>query len=208
MSWSGWEALDLDNANDFIMPFVMAGDLHLAWPVFNKKVDEKDSNHLLWDVQIAWTRRTNQGWVKHEIGSVTLSNVTRLPNKDESASFVFRLTKDISKGIIVGTHPVVQETIKISCYVATEVAGLEPSLGLDAEPPGQVLKGTVPDDGNQWNVSLRVSGTVYRYAIIGTEKTTYSRPFNPELPVLLTYDQKQTENPDVIIPNDLSEVDG
>ena len=36
MSWSGWEALDLDNANDFIMPFVFEGDLHIAWPIFRE----------------------------------------------------------------------------------------------------------------------------------------------------------------------------
>jgi hypothetical protein len=34
MSWSGWEPLNLDSANDFIMPFVMQGDPYLAWPVF------------------------------------------------------------------------------------------------------------------------------------------------------------------------------
>ncbi len=191
MSWSGWEALDLDNANDFIMPFVMAGDLHLAWPVFNKKVDEKDKNHLLWDVQIAWTRRTNKGWVKRKLGSVTLSNVTRLPNKDESASFVFRLTKDISTGIIVGTHPVVQETIKISCYAAAEAAGSKDSLGLDSNPPQQLLSGVNVDDGKQWNVSLQSSGAVYRYAIVGADKVTYSRPFDSPVNITLIYAHKK-----------------
>jgi hypothetical protein len=190
MSWSGWEALDVDNANDFIMPFVMAGDLHLAWPVFTKKVDEKDKNHLLWEVQIAWTRRTNKGWVKRKIGSVTLSDVTRLPNKDESASFVFRLTKETSTGIVVGTHPVQQETIKIFCYAATEV-GIDDSLRLDSEPPQPLLSGVNVDDGKQWNVSLQSSGVVYRYAIVSADKVTYSRPFDSPVNITLIYAHKK-----------------
>jgi Neuraminidase-like domain len=195
MSWSGWEALDIDNANDFIMPFVMAGDLHLAWPVFNKKVDEKDASLLLWDVQIAWTRRTNEGWVKRKIGSVTLSKVTRLPNKDEAASFVFRLTKEMSTSTIWGDQSLVQETIKISCYAATEVEGFQDSLGFDSQPPGPALKGTNLDaNGSQWNVSLNVTGAVYRYAIVGADKITYSRPFDPAVNITLTYDQRQHDD--------------
>jgi hypothetical protein len=60
MSWSGWEALDLDNANDFIMPFVFEGDLHVAWPVFRETKDEKDESKLWWQVQLAWARHTSK----------------------------------------------------------------------------------------------------------------------------------------------------
>ena len=90
MSWSGWEVLDLDNANDFIMPFVMEGDLHVAWPIFRKTTDVKDKNKLMWEVQIAWTRRTTRGWIKRKLSPETLS-VPRLVAISELRSFVFRV---------------------------------------------------------------------------------------------------------------------
>ena len=61
MSWSGWEPLDLDNANDFIMPFVFEGDLHVAWPVFRRVKNKDDENELEWEVQLAWTQAHEQG---------------------------------------------------------------------------------------------------------------------------------------------------
>ena len=95
MSWSGWEALDIDHANDYLMPFMFDGDLHVAWPIFRKTMDTTDESDPKprWEVQIAWTRRTSQRWIKRKIGDQSLI-LPRLLNKTELNSFAFRLKND------------------------------------------------------------------------------------------------------------------
>jgi hypothetical protein len=168
MSWSGWEALDLDSANDFIMPFVFDGEFHVAWPLFRRTKEQKTEDHdtakLLWEVQLAWTRRTNKGWVKRKIGAAQLENVERLSNKDESSSFAFRFSK--KELAVPGGGSLKREIVTIDCYSAHEINELPnfvPDLSLeDADPVG-----TDYDKnhgwGYQWNVSCTVEGTLYRY---------------------------------------------
>ena len=63
-----------------------------ATPIFRKTKEEKKAptseDKLLWEVQIAWARRANKGWVKRKIGHGQLT-VDRLENKDAAGSFVF-----------------------------------------------------------------------------------------------------------------------
>ena len=179
MSWSGWEALDLDNANDFIMPFVFEGDLHIAWPIFRKKVDDKNEDNLLWEVQIAWMRRTTHGWVKRKIGKTQLDNVTRLPNKDESRSFSFRLTKDVSTVSIPGSKlPLLQEKITINCYAANEVNPTPPFI---PDPTLADVKDSDPvhysDESVQDNVNFSMRGVAYEYAIV--DQTNDIKKYSP-----------------------------
>jgi ABC toxin N-terminal region/Neuraminidase-like domain/Putative peptidoglycan binding domain len=174
MWWSGWEAIDLDNANDFIMPFIFEGDLHMAWPVFHKTKEErredKDTAKLLWEVQIAWTRRTNKGWTKRKVGKAQLTGIERLSNKDEASSFAFRLNKSV---IPVGGSSLMRERVTIDCYAAREqtpIPSAIPDLSrVDAEPTG------APYDARfgpnyAWNVACTVKGTVYRYFKRPTEE--------------------------------------
>lgn len=126
MSWTGWEALDLDNANDFIMPFVFEGDFHVAWPIFRKTNDVQDNQNLLWEVQIAWTRRTSRGWVKRKLSHETLS-VPRLVAISELRSFVLRVRKD-KVAIPMATSNLLQERIIINCYVADEMNPTKPFI--------------------------------------------------------------------------------
>lgn len=165
MSWSGWEALDLDNANDFIMPFVLEGDLHIAWPIFRKKVDDKNEDNLLWEVQIAWMRRTTHGWVKRKVGKTPLGNVTRLPNKDEAQSFAFQFTKDVSPVLIPGsTLALSQEKITINCYTANEV---NPNIGITVDPAlTNANPKHMPILSNLTLTKLSVSGIAYEWATV------------------------------------------
>ncbi|MEK6675311.1 MAG: neuraminidase-like domain-containing protein [Planctomycetota bacterium] len=174
MSWSGWEALDLDNANDFIMPFVMEGDLHVAWPIFRKKVDEKNQANLLWEVQIAWTRRTSQGWVKRKIGKAQLGAVKRLENEDSSQSFAFRLAKDVSKVSILGSKLTVpREKINIYCYAAgeatveaTKASEFIPELLFEDNPDPLPVRLPKSVEDNQGNVQFELRGQLYEFAVV------------------------------------------
>jgi hypothetical protein len=114
MSWSGWEALDIDNADDYLMPFIFDGDLHIAWPIFRKTIDEK-TRELLWEVQIAWTRRASRRWIKRKIGDQSLT-LPRLMNKTELNSFAFRLRTDGKP--VNSLKDSSRESVYIDCYSA------------------------------------------------------------------------------------------
>ena len=174
MSWGSWEALDLDNANDFILPFVYEGDLHVAWPVFRKTKDKVDENNLEWEVQLAWTRRAEKGWIKRKLTKSQLS-VNRLPNKDEANSFVFRLTKGTSPtGYFSDDNtPLVREKIEIACYAANEH---NPISTIQVNPTLDVLIHSREDNTRKYNGTLTVSGTLYEYATVDRENTTKMRP--------------------------------
>jgi hypothetical protein len=119
MYWSGWEAVDLDNGNDYLMPFVFEGDLYIAWPTFKSTTDDaiKDvTKNLRWEVQLAWTRRTARGWTKRKFSNDVLTT-QRLVNKVPENSFTFRLGKTISVGAL---NAVSAEAIDVTCYAADE----------------------------------------------------------------------------------------
>jgi Tc toxin complex TcA C-terminal TcB-binding domain/ABC toxin N-terminal region/Neuraminidase-like domain len=191
MSWSGWEPLDLDNANDFILPFVFEGDLHVAWPIFRKTKEEQDESNLRWEVQIAWTRRTHQGWVRRKLSKPQLT-VSRLANKDADASFVFRLSKANSEAL-PGSNinpPLTREIIHIACYAANED---HPIRTIQVDPALDVLNHSGENANNLWNANLTVRGTLYQYATVDNENTTKTLPLSNVL-VNLFYWQRFREN--------------
>jgi len=188
MSWSGWEALDLDNASDFIMPFVMDGDLHVAWPIFRETAVEKDPEthalDLFWDVQIAWQRRTGQGWTKRKMSQAALSSVERQLGISELRSFVFKVRKH---SIPLPMAPnLSQDRILIDCYAATD----------PKRPPGYgygqpVEKRKAPTHtaafaGPQRNVYLAVSAQVWERYKLKPEKDYPDPFFRPSITLSVT----------------------
>ena len=120
MFWSGWEALELDNANDYLMPFVFEGDLHVAWPTFRSTTDEvtTDANaERKWEVKLAWVRRSARGWTKRKLGKQVMLT-RRLINKTPEQSFTFRLSHSAVSGAL---DPVPIGAIQIACYAAKEI---------------------------------------------------------------------------------------
>jgi hypothetical protein len=152
MWWTGWESLDLDNANDFIMPFVFEGDLHVAWPLFKAMTDDKDKDHpiFLWEVQIAWSRRTTRGWTKRKVSNEKLVT-NRLLNKTESQSFSFRLTYAGQPMTLVKDPDI--ESVTIECYAAAAERPDPP------EVPEPVIPTTPDHFGDP--VSLWVNTTLF-----------------------------------------------
>jgi hypothetical protein len=158
MSWSGWERLDLDNANDFIMPFVFQGDLHVAWPVITKTTrpnpqdtdpNQKENPLLFWDVQIAWSRLTSRGWTKRILGEQVMS-VKRLVSKAAPDSFSFRLRPGAAVANL--DEVIADEAVYIDCYVAETVDPPDTR----PRPTDSLVPGN--DQVHFWvNVSLRIN---------------------------------------------------
>ena len=195
MSWSGWEALDLDNANDFIMPFVFEGDLHVAWPVFRETNDEKDESKLWWQVQLAWARHTSKGWVKRKIGESQVALVERLPNKEALDSFTFRLKKEISN-LLFGDQTLSQELIGISIYAASETVDIgtftptfrpDPSL-VDVKDSDPVPSGSL--NKSDWNTHFSLEGVAYEFATV--DQATRYRPL-PGMTIEVRYWTRKDE---------------
>ncbi|HEY3004330.1 MAG TPA: neuraminidase-like domain-containing protein, partial [Kribbellaceae bacterium] len=88
MRWRPWERVDLDISGTHVMPFVLDGDLHLAWPVFRKNQTTPPGE---WEMQLAWARRTSRGWSKKNVSRDTAKHPA-LANKDEPRSFTFALS--------------------------------------------------------------------------------------------------------------------
>lgn len=158
MSWSGWEALDLENANDFIMPFVMEGDLHIAWPIFRKTTDRENRRSLRWEITIAWQRRTAKGWTKRKLGHETLS-FKRLREISELRSFVFQVRKD--EVPVPTTSNLHQDRITIDCYAAEEIPNHPLDYGEKVEDLKKPVYGKSRPQGNKNNVHLTMSGQVW-----------------------------------------------
>ena len=150
MSWSGWEALEVDDANDYIMPFVFEGDFHVAWPRFRKTNGENDKP--LWEVQLAWMGRTSRGWSKKKLGQQLLV-VDRLINKTELNSFSFRLRPDTPG--LTAASTLKEPLVQIDCYAASAatpdpVSVAPPTEGVKLRPTGNEV--------HYWvNVSLDIS---------------------------------------------------
>jgi hypothetical protein len=173
MSWNGWEVLELDNANDFIMPFILAGDLYVAWPTFRKTSTATKTADPLWEVQLNWKRKDNQGWVKSKVSRDTLIT-TRLLGLTELRSFVFQIRK--GEALIPLASNLNQQFIAIDCYTASDrvaITTYHPDLTqVDLGP----THGTEqpPSIGGWNNVFLTISSVIYEsYQLDSSSPTTY-----------------------------------
>ena len=164
-SWSGWEALRLETANDFILPFVFDGEPHVAWPVLRKTVGEKkDDTRTFWEVQLAWARRKGNGWVKQHMSHDVLT-VSRLPGIPEWRSFVFGLQQN--RVALPMASNLSQDRVAIDCYVADD------NLKKMEIVPEEKLGGpdhAGADSTDQDNVDLKVSGTVWETYTLETKE--------------------------------------
>ncbi|MFK4042927.1 neuraminidase-like domain-containing protein [Nonomuraea wenchangensis] len=86
--WRPWKRVELDVSGTHVMPFVLEGDLHLAWPVFRRN---QVGGVEVWEIQLACARHTGKGWSEQIVGRDTVA-VPVLVNKDEAQTVTFSLT--------------------------------------------------------------------------------------------------------------------
>lgn len=165
MWWTGWEGLDLDHANDFIMPFVFDGDLHLAWPLFEQTTNPKNEDDTRWKVQLAWSRRTSRGWTKRKIGDQRI-DAPRPLNKTAEQSFAFRLIHTGQPVTLIKDLDI--ESVQIDCYAAEPEIADPPPVLEPVIPPGAVHFG---NSVTWWvNTTLTLFPQVYGHYKTGSPK--------------------------------------
>lgn len=86
--WRPWQRVDLDVVGSHVVPFVLAGDLHLAWAIFRKNTSQAPGE---WEIQLTWAKRTSRGWTDKKVAPTTLT-VAALSGVDEHRHFAFSLT--------------------------------------------------------------------------------------------------------------------
>ena len=159
MRWQPWERVDLDIAGTHVMPFVLDGDLHLAWPVFRKNQTTPPGE---WEMQLAWARRTSRGWSKKNVSRDTARHPA-LATKDEPRSFTFGLSVQILP-LPPTTSPlplissIVERVAVITCNAATEADLILPCGRQLARSSGEVAG---PDRPGLF--SLKVNVRVLRH---------------------------------------------
>jgi len=87
MEWSPWQRIELDIQGDHVLPFVLGGQLHVAWPVI-RRIKENSSDDS-WEVKLAWSRHDGKSWKKSSI-SRDFWNDKVSAFSDERRGFAFR----------------------------------------------------------------------------------------------------------------------
>ncbi len=102
MEWLPWQRIELDIQGDHVMPFVLGGQLHIAWPLikFNHQ-DAPKSNE--WEVKLAWSKYDGKTWRKASI-SREASLLPEVAFSDEIRGFSFRcrISEDGKKSTVLG----------------------------------------------------------------------------------------------------------
>jgi 5-hydroxyisourate hydrolase-like protein (transthyretin family) len=99
MEWSPWLRIELDIQGDHVMPFILGGQFHIAWPII--RVNKQDKDHVEWEVKLSWTRYDGKSWKKVSISREPI-NIPEIAFMDERWSFSFRcktLTDDTAAEI-------------------------------------------------------------------------------------------------------------
>ena len=68
IEWSPWQRIELDIQGDHVLPFVLGGELHVAWPVIRAiKIDTGGAEEDGWEVKFAWSRHDGKSWKKSSV---------------------------------------------------------------------------------------------------------------------------------------------
>lgn len=88
MEWSPWQRIELDIQGDHVMPFVLGGSFHIAWPIikYNHQDAPKSSE---WEIKLAWSRYDGRVWRKSSISREAWKGPA-IAFTDERRGFAFR----------------------------------------------------------------------------------------------------------------------
>jgi Tc toxin complex TcA C-terminal TcB-binding domain/Neuraminidase-like domain/Salmonella virulence plasmid 28.1kDa A protein len=86
MEWSPWQRIELDIQGDHVLPFVLGGSLHIAWPLIRNVRNESNEE---WEIKLAWSRHDGKGWRKSSISRDAWRNEVQ-PFGEERGGFALR----------------------------------------------------------------------------------------------------------------------
>lgn len=127
MEWSPWQRIELDIQGDHVLPFVLGGELYIAWPVIrSNKSESKDE----WEVKLAWSRYDGKSWRKSNVSRDFWSGKAE-PFSEERESFAIRC-ETTSDGSLT----------KLFAYILAPIIG-----ALKTKPPAPV---DIPSSLSLW----------------------------------------------------------
>jgi hypothetical protein len=109
MEWAPWQRIELDIQGDHIMPFVLGGQFHVAWPLIRRNKGESGDD--TWEVKLAWSRYDGKSWRKSNLSRDFWSGEA-LPFSEEREGFAFRCEASV-----------VGDWVKIFIYALAKIAG-------------------------------------------------------------------------------------
>lgn len=90
MEWSPWQRIELDVQGDHVMPFVLGGQLYIAWPLIRSiKIGSGEAEKDGWEVKLAWSRHDGKSWRKSSVSRDFWSGEAAAFT-DERRGFAFR----------------------------------------------------------------------------------------------------------------------
>jgi len=90
MEWSPWQRIELDIQGDHVLPFVLNGQFHVAWPKFQRN-DPKDKPDLL-ELRMYWSKLNGATWDRAENSREPIG-VFIPAFQDERTGYSFRCQK-------------------------------------------------------------------------------------------------------------------
>lgn len=153
--WTPWERLPLDGVKtDHILPFVMRGDMYVAWPEITQLPAETDSGDNetagpKWQLRMAWIRKTGRGWSERYLTQDKIETPW-VYGKDENQTFSFRVRYSAS------------DPTEIDCYAAQRDSAVKYDFSDSVVPPYRtnIYSGTYNDALQRMDVTMRFSGKV------------------------------------------------
>ena len=157
--WEPWEHVALEGVkSDHVLPFVMRGDVYMAWPEITQLAAEPGAGDAAapgakWRIQMAWIRRTSRGWTDRLISSDVLEHPW-VYGKDENQTFTFRVRSSTSGSTDIDCYGARREGVML--YAAPSTADIQP------------FRTFMPlNIGSPW-ITISISGLVYGSYANGT----------------------------------------
>ncbi|SPP65517.1 neuraminidase-like domain-containing protein [Nitrospira lenta] len=90
MEWSPWQRIELDIQGDHVLPFLLGGQLYIAWPIIRAiKVGPEGATKDGWEIKLAWSRYDGKNWQKSSVSRDSWTGHAAAFS-DERRGFAFR----------------------------------------------------------------------------------------------------------------------
>jgi len=150
--WTPWEHAALDGVKtDHILPFVLRGDVYIAWPEITQLASEAGTGEnkspgTTWRLQMSWIRRTSRGWSDRYVGQDPIDHPW-VYGRDENTTFTFRV------------RPSDPDSIAIDCYGASREGDISYNV-IDSDGPTWRVKDDALSEYSP-PVNVQIFGSVY-----------------------------------------------
>lgn len=135
MEWSPWERIELDIQGDHVMPFVINGRFHVAWPVIHEEQREGSQVINKWRLELAWSQFDGTTWQQVRSSRDNVPLLDKVAFENVRSGLAFRAYVPAS-----GSYPTIYAYVKNALTNATlKVEEAPDSLPEDIIAPPRLL---------------------------------------------------------------------